>query len=213
MGVQTEKAHAGEFLISEASRTRSRDNIVYAASQTIVPGQLLSVILVGALAAAAIAAAGNTGNGAIGAVTVDANAPLGRYVLTIIEPASNGGAFTLEGPDGVQLDPGKVGVAYNGPINFTLADGATDFAAGDTIEIEVTQDSAVPQHVAWDGSLDVSGVAFDHAVTGVGETADGVAITGDAEVNASLLTYFDGATLSDKVEGRAQLRRLGIKAR
>lgn len=213
MGVQTEKAHAGEFLISEASRSRSRDDITVAASQTLVPGQLISKKLVGALAVAATAAAGNTGNGAVGSLTVDANAPLGVYVLTIIEPGANAGTYSLEGPDGVELAPGKVAVAYNGPINFTLADGSTDFVAGDTFEIEVTQDAAVEQYVAWDGVLDVSGLAFDHVVTGVGETEAAVAITGDAEVNSNLLTYFDGATLADKVEGRAQLRRLGIKAR
>ncbi len=213
MGVQTETAHTGEFIISEAQRTRSRDNIVVAASQILGPGQLITRTLVGALAALATAAAGNTGNGTVGSLTVDANAPLGVYVLTIIEPASNGGTFSLEGPDGVELPPGKVAVAYNGPINFTLADGGTDFAAGDRIEIEVTQDDAVEQWVAWDGDGDVHGLAIEAVETGVGETATSAAITGDAEVNANLLTYFDGSTLSDRVEGRAQLRRLGIKAR
>lgn len=213
MGEQTEKAHAGEFLISEASRSRSRDDVVYAASQTIVPGQLISRILSGSVAATVTAAAGNTGNGAMGAVTADADADLGVYVLTILEPAANGGTFSLEGPNGVELPSGKVAVAYNGRINFTLADGSTDFAAGDRIEIEIARDAAVDQWKAFDGTDDVDGIAFDHAVTGVGETAKGVAITGDAEVNSHLLTYFAGATLADKVEARAQLRRLGIKAR
>lgn len=213
MGVQTEAAHAGEFLISEASRSRSRDTITYAQSQTIVPGQLISEKLVGAMAVAGTAAAGNTGNGAFGTPTVDANAMPGIYVLTIIEPGANVGTFTLEGPDGLQRAPGRVAVAYNGEINFTLAAGATDFVAGDTIEFLVTQDAAVPQYVAWDGVLDVSGIAFDHAVTGSGETLEGVIINGDAEVNSNLLTYFSGATTAEKVEGRAQLRTLNIKAR
>lgn len=213
MGVQTETAHAGEFVISEAKRTRSRDNVIYGASQTIIPGQLLSAVLVGAMAVAATAAAGNTGNGTVGSLTVDDNAQTGIYVLTVIEPAANGGAFSLEGPDGKQRATGQVAVAYNGEINFTLADGSTDFAAGDTFEFEVTQDDAVLHHVAYDGTEDVAGIAFDHAVTDVGETAEGVAVTGDAEVNSNLLTYFEGASLAEKVEARAQLRVLGIKAR
>lgn len=213
MAVQTEKAHAGEFLISEASRTRSRQNIVVGASQTLLTGAILALALVGA-SATATAAAGNTGNGAMGAITVDADAAPGVYVLTIIEPAANGGTFSLEGPDGVALPNGKVAVAYNGPINFTLADGATDFAAGDSFEIEVVADEDERQYVAWsvDGAP-AAGILFEAVTTGSGETAPAVMIDGDAEVNGLLLAYPTGASASDKVEARSQLRRLGIKVR
>ena len=47
----------------------------------------------------------------------------------------------------------------------------------------------------------------------MGETAPAVMIDGDAEVNGNLIAYPDGASLSDKVEARAQLRKLGIKVR
>lgn len=213
MAVQTETAHAGEFVISEASRTRSRENITIAASQTLNAGAILALSLVGA-SAAATAASGNTGNGTIGAITIDADAAPGVYVLTIIEPAANGGIFSLEGPDGVALPNGKVAVAYNGKINFTLADGSTDFVAGDSFEIEVVADAAERQYVAWsvDGAP-AAGLLFEAVTTGAGETAPAVMIDGDAEVNGNLIAYPDGASLSDKVEARSQLRKLGIKVR
>lgn len=213
MAVQTETAHAGEFVISEATRSRSRENVLIGASQTLLVGAIVALSLVGA-SAEATAASGNTGNGTIGAITIDADAAPGVYVLTIIEPAANGGTFSVEGPDGVELPGGKVAVAYNGPINFTLADGATDFVAGDSFEIAVAADPAERQYVEWsvDGAP-AAGILFDAVTTGSGETAPGVIIDGDAEVNGNLLVYPTGATLSDKVEARSQLRRLGIKVR
>jgi hypothetical protein len=213
MGVQTEQAHAGEFLISEASRTRSRQNIVIGASQTLAVGALLASLIVGSATAAAVAASGNTGNGVMGAVTVDANAPIGVYRVVIIEPATNGGAFSVEKPDGTVDSTGKVAVAYNGLINFTLADGATDFVAGDAWEITVTLGSATEQYVAWTVGQTAKGILFDAVTTGAGETAKAVMIDGDAEVNGYLIAYPTGASASDKVEAREQLRRLGIKVR
>lgn len=213
MPVQEEKAHAGEFLISEASRTRSRQNVTAASEQTWLPGTLVSKSNVGALAAEATAAAGNTGNGAMGAVTVDANADLGVYRVVITDAAANAGNFAVEKPDGSLDGAGTVGVAYNGSINFTLADGATDFAVNDAFEIEVTIGDAEELWVAWEIGLTAAGVSFDHCVTGEAETASAVIIDGDAEVNGNLLAYPEGATLSEKVEAREQLRRLGIKVR
>ena len=212
MSVQTEKGHTAEFIISEATRTRSRQNCIVGASQTLLVGALVAASLATA-AAEATAAAGNAGNGAMGAITVDADAKLGTYVLTVIEPASNGGSFSLEGPDGVELPTGKIGVAYNGPINFTLADGATDFAAGDSFEIVVTADDDQQHVVAWEVGMTAAGIIVEEVTTGVGETAPSVIIDGDAEVNGNLLAYPEGSTLADKVEARSQLRRLASKGR
>lgn len=43
----------------------------------------------------------------------------------------------MEDPDGVTIGTATVAVLYDGPINFTIADGATDFAAGDAFVITV----------------------------------------------------------------------------
>lgn len=80
----------------------------------------------------------NTGNGTFGVITAAAPAAPGDYVLNITEPNTNAGNFIVEGPDGVQLGDGTVGVAFvGGGLSFTLADGATDFVAGDSFRITV----------------------------------------------------------------------------
>lgn len=84
------------------------------------------------------AGSGNTGNGAMGAITVSAGAKQGNYQLVIIEPGANAGVFAVYDPDGVFVDNGTVAVAFSaGGLAFTLADGSTDFVAGDTFTISV----------------------------------------------------------------------------
>lgn len=99
------------------------------------------VILGGTFAATGASAAlgTNTGNGAMGAITVTAGAKAGAYTLTIIEAAANAGNFVVADPDGVQIGDGAVAAAFSaGGLAFTLADGATDFVAGDSFTITVT---------------------------------------------------------------------------
>lgn len=80
----------------------------------------------------------NTGNGAMGAITVTAGAKIGNYTLTIVEPGANVGTFVVADPDGIQVGDGAVASAYSaGGLAFTLADGATDFVAGDSFTITV----------------------------------------------------------------------------
>lgn len=94
------------------------------------------------LEAAATAYAGNTGNGVMGAVTVSAGAKIGTYKLTIVDPAANVGNFLVEDPDGITIGQGDVAAAFSaGGLAFTLADGATDFVAGDGFNIVVTPTS------------------------------------------------------------------------
>lgn len=89
--------------------------------------------------AVAAAVAGNTGTGTMGAVTVSAGAKAGVYRLTIIEPAADAGTFLVEDPDGIPIGSGTVAVAFSaGGLAFTLADGGTDFIAGDAFTITVT---------------------------------------------------------------------------
>jgi hypothetical protein len=98
------------------------------------------VIAGGTFAAAATSEAlgTNTGNGTMGAVTVSAGAKQGVYTLTIIEPGANVGTFIVTDPDGDQIGDGVVGSAFSaGGLAFTLADGSTDFVAGDSFAITV----------------------------------------------------------------------------
>jgi hypothetical protein len=56
-----------------------------------------------------------------------------------IEPASNLGTFIVEDPNGVVIGEGVVGTAFSNQIAFTIADGSTDFIAGDEFTFTVTQ--------------------------------------------------------------------------
>lgn len=97
-----------------------------------------SSVATAAVTAAQAEGVANTGDGAMGAVTVTAQTPVGRYKLRFIEPAANAGRFAVFGPDGVCIGTGTVAVAFSaGGLAFTLADGATDFVAGDGFTIDV----------------------------------------------------------------------------
>ncbi|PHY12830.1 head decoration protein [Caulobacter sp. B11] len=219
MTLMSERRYAGEHVISEAERGRSRDTLIIAASQTLLAGAVLGQVLTGALSAAAAANAGNTGNGVMGAITVDAGAAEGEYRLIFIEPAANLGDFVVERPDGVIDGHGKVGTAYDGKVNFTLADGAADFVAGDGFVITVTAADAAAQDqfkahnpAATDGTQIAAAVLFDAVTTGVGQTAKAVAHVRDCQVNADLLAW-NGHNTNQKAAAVAQLRALGVIVR
>ncbi|MDP3408078.1 hypothetical protein [Bosea sp. (in: a-proteobacteria)] len=81
--------------------------------------------------------------------------PEGTYNIFCIEPAANGGTFHVERPDGTLDGIATVGVAYAGAINFTIADGATDFVAGDRAGVAVSYEAGTGVLVPAD--LSVSG--------------------------------------------------------
>ncbi|MEL2361012.1 hypothetical protein AAER84_25345, partial [Klebsiella pneumoniae] len=71
-------------------------------------------------ALSATAAAGNTGDGTVGATVVTSAAISGTYVLEITEAGANGGKFEVVDPQGRQVGTGQVGQAFTGGgIGFT----------------------------------------------------------------------------------------------
>lgn len=230
MTVLTEGAHTGEFLISEASGTRSREIITLPASTTLEVGELYAETESGARTATASAVASGTGgtpgNGAISSVSADANARDGEYDVIFIEPVNDLGTFQVFQPDGkggkkpAKPATGTVGTAYNGTngVNFTVADGANNFVAGDRFTISVSTEEPAKRHVPWDptatdGKEIVAGISFDKYVTASGETLRGVGIAHDAEVNGNLLAWPAEVTDAQMADGRTQLGRLGINVR
>jgi hypothetical protein len=212
-----------EFLRSEANGGRSREAVVLVntgiTALTRKAGTVLAQINIGALTAVATALAGNTGNGVMGAVTVDVGAQAGTWKVLIVEPGENAGNFVVERPDGVIDGQGDVGVAYDGGINFTLADGATDFVAGDGFTIVVTEAAATnegrwvihdPEGV--NGSQNAAGVLYDDVVVPASGTAKGTAIVRDAEIITARLTW-DDHDAGEKAAALAQLAALGLIAR
>ncbi|MCW8918962.1 MAG: head decoration protein [Gammaproteobacteria bacterium] len=214
MGVLTEGQHAGEFLVSEAAGSRSREAIIVLSGQSLQAGHVVGIASIGAVTSAADV--GNTGDGAMGVVTAGAAAQVGDYLLTITAAAANGGAFQVVDPAGDVVGIGAVGVAFSGGgLSFTLADGAVDFAVGDATTITVAAGSG--KHVEWDvantdGSQVAAGVLFD-AVDASTADAKGVLVARDAEVNGGELIYFTGATADNKAAAAVQLAALGIIVR
>lgn len=170
--------------------------------------------------AAATAVAGNTGNGTVGSLTGDTGAKAGTYRITIIEPASNGGTFTVEDPDGVQQPSGTIGVAYSaGGINFTLADGATDFVAGDAFTVAVSYAGgtsadkyALFDPAATDGTEDPANCAilFHPADSTDSDVVTVATVRGPCTVNGNWLTYKSGMSAGDKLRAKNALRDKGM---
>ena len=207
--------YTAEFLLSEENGYRSRDNITLKTPENLKAGAVLGREITAATEASA-AAAGNTGDGAMGAVTASAGAKEGTYVLTIIEPAANAGTFTVEDPDGIEIGNGTVAVAFSaGGIAFTLADGATDFVAGDRFTITVTAASFKYQAhdpAATDGTQDAVGILLSDIDASAADKA-AAAITRDAEVKSGELIWKTGISAADKELGIAALAEAGILVR
>lgn len=210
----TEDYPAGSAIASEANGTRSRESVTILSGQNLKANAVLGKVTVGTASAAA--AAGNTGDGAMGAITVGAGAKPGVYKLTILEPGTNVGAFMVEDPDGINVGNGDVATAFSGGgLSFTLADGATDFAAGDQFSITVAAGSG--KYKEWnpsntDGSQTAVAVLYA-AVDASSADKAGVAIVRDAEMIEDALVWFSGASAGNKTTGKAQLASAGIIAR
>lgn len=213
MTLLTEGRYAGDFLVSEASGARSRDEISIVSGK-LGPGTVLGKITTGS--ATATAGGENVGNGAMGTVTVNHNAIPGDYTLEITEEAANAGAFTITDPRGNLVGTGNVASAFTSThLSFTLADGGEDFDEGDVFTIAVaTVPGQYGQYTPGDntGLQTAAGVLWG-AVDATEGAKTGVAITRDAEVNAAELVWPAGATDAQIATGIGQLEGRGIVAR
>jgi hypothetical protein len=209
----TEEQHAGEFIVTEANGSLSRESATVLSGQNLKAGHVLGKVAVGTATGAAVS--GNTGNGAISAVSAGATAKAGVYTANLIEPAANGGTFSVEDPDGVNVGTAVVGTPFAGPVNFTIADGATDFAAGDRFAITVAAGSGKYKEynpANTDGSQTAVAILYA-SVDATGGDTEGVVIARHAEVNAEELIWFSGADANQKSAGLAQLKTHDIIAR
>ena len=108
-----------------------------------------------------------------------------------------------------------VASAFAGAVNFTIADGATDFASGDRFTVTVAAGSGKYKEynpANTDGSQAALAISFD-AVDASGGEVDGVIIARHAEVNAAELIWFSAADDNQKAAGLAQLKTQTIIAR
>lgn len=209
MTVLTEGPRAGEAIIAELENCGSRDAITIGLSQTLLANQVLGRTAFAATVAQA-AAAGNTGNGTMTladpafAGTVKA----GVYKVVIVEPGSNVGTFVVEDPEGTIVGRGAVATAFDGEVKFTLADGGTDFVAGDTFNITVsaiTHRWGAYDPTATDGRAVPRAVLYAGVTTGGSVTLPGVAFTRVCQVNAQKLQWLTGLTTDQKTAAIAML--------
>lgn len=213
MTTLTEGQHNSEFMVSEAEGTLSRANITVLSGQNLKAGHVLGQVRVGAISAAA--ASGNTGNGAISSLSTGAGTKPGVYQAICIAVATNSGTFEVEDPDGVAIGRVVVGAAFAGAVGFTIADGATDFAAGDRFLITVAEGSDKYKEynpANTDGSQTAVAILLDNT-DATSADKPSIAIVRMAEVNAAELIWFSGATDNQKAVALAQLQTQNIVAR
>lgn len=121
--------------------------------------------------AEAAAWAGNAAD--TGALTMKDPGPIGNdvkegvYKVLCIEPGSNAGKFSVTDPDGILVGLATAGVAFTSDhINFTIADGATDFSAGEGFDVTVTFTGAVPGNGGLFSVVDPDGASLVNATVG-----------------------------------------------
>lgn len=218
MPVQTQPKYAGDWLKYEEENLICREQVTIlggvGAPRVLTSGQVLGRVNTGAAVAAAVA--GNTGNGAFGAVTVS-GAKQGVYRLTCIATAANAGKFQVEDPEGKVVGVATVAVAFTGGgISFTIADGATDFAVGDSFTVTVAGGF---KYVAFDdtatnGAQNAAGILLNAvtAPTSV-DTKAAAIVRGPAIVSAMGITWPSSADATEKANATLQLNALGIQVR
>lgn len=216
MTTLTETTQNGEFLVSEENGTLSREVVTIVSGSGVIPAGMVLGKITKTGAATSAAFAGNTGNGTMGAITAGLDALPGDYKLVIIEPGTNAGVFTVEDPNGKFVGRGTVAVAFSaGGLGFTLADGATDFVAGDGFTISVTAGSGKYKPYD-DDNTDGSEVATCIAYNGVDATSADkkcTVICRNAEVKLSSLQWAATNDATDKTNGLADLAAKNIIAR
>ncbi len=160
-----------------------------------------------------------TGNGTIGTISLGPDAMPGRYQLKCTAAATNAGTFAVIAPNGERLADATVAVAFTSrQLNFTIADGSTDYIVGDFYEV-VAYNELVAKVAAWDpkpstydGRQTVAGVLYA-AVDASGGDLAGVIISRVAEVFGSRLAWKSGVTATQQGDGKQGLEALGIRVR
>ncbi|MGY2732384.1 head decoration protein [Sphingomonas sp. UYP23] len=216
--VLIENRREGGYVVwdpSDGMFTRDRGYIAAGAGICIAGLVLASQLTGGAAVAAAFGT--NVGNGVMGAIAVSALAKVGDYKLIFVEPTANAGTFIVEGPDGIEVGHGNVAAPFAaGGLSFTLADGATDFASGDSFTISVT---GAVKYLPYD-PISVTGLQYATAILWSGwrdaTTADRRAVlntSGPMKIQAAELMWgANVTTLSQQANALAQLAKLGIRS-
>lgn len=206
MVVLTEGPRPTAAILSEATRSRSRENGKVGENQSILVNGLVALVNVPASVGVIQSFAG-IGNGVLtlASPAVSAKARDGRYTVTCFEAASDGGKFNVEDPSGRNIGVASVGVAFNKDVKFTIADGATDFTVGATftleVQVELEDEAYVPHNpAATDGSEVAYGYSPYAVVTGAGETKQIAVLVRECELNGHVINWASGISATQKAD-------------
>ncbi len=210
MSTLTEVSHAGEYIVSEADGTRSREAAV------LNTGDLEAGAVLGRLNTVSTTAVGgsNVGTGVMGTVTIGADAIAGDYVLTCTAEGSNVGTFSVVSPSGITLAELTVASAYSTThLSMTLADGTEDFDTGDVFTITAILDNYAEFNTAGSGGTEEAVAILFDAVDASSASAACVISARDCEVTADELVWKSGTTAAQKLAAGQTLAEAGIITR
>ncbi|MDH5511090.1 MAG: head decoration protein [Nitrospinota bacterium] len=200
--------------MQRTTQTNTADNLLAGGGQVtwtvtiasgegaLIRGQLLGKVSLAA--GAPVADAGNTGDGTVTGVTLDAVTREGTYVIECIAAAANSGTFKVVDPEGYAIDAqAEVGTPFtSGHLNFTINDGATDFIVGDKFTIAVGAGSG--KYRAYSAG-NVDGSRHPVAIL----AADTDATSADAPAPAYVAGQFHDSAITGYSAGLSAALRMG----
>lgn len=153
----TMSARTGEFLLSEAPGTLSREAVIIASGAgALAAGSVLGRVTK-RQAAAPIPTIVGTGTGLMSALTFGPDVQVGSYVITLMATSATA-AFSVVAPDGTALPNGAVGTAYkSNHLSFLVSNGGT-MTEDDAFTVVVT--AAGTPVLVGTGTGAVSGVSL-----------------------------------------------------
>ena len=204
----------GEHVQAEANGLMSREQVLFLRGPELVPGTVMGFINEGAQSVVGANGAGMVGNSTFAAApTADADAPAGIYRGLFLDADT----VQLNGPGGLEAVV-QLGVAYNGPVNFTRNAGATPHAAGDFFTITVSYAARnlwAPLDLAGvDGRERAKGVLFAgrKALT-TADTRRGVVHVRQCDLNGKKLFWPAGITEDQRKAQEAYLAETDVLVR
>jgi hypothetical protein len=212
----------GDLIKSGWDRNVSIDTATVKSGANRLIGTVMAAITVDPTNSGITVTAGtNTGNGTF---TKDATAAaqagvwVGSYTVKIYKAVTNGGEFAVYRPDGSLVGLGSVGVTFNNEIKFAIADGATDFAVGDswTVAIPAGSGKLVPlvQTAQTDGTHRIHSVLTVDTASASADVSAPVLARGPVAVASDRLIWDASfTTAAQKTAAWANLLALGIVRR
>lgn len=212
--MQVEGRHPGEFVMTEANGSRSRESLTISPSQEVEANSILcSVADPAQITAGASVGAENAGDATISMAepAVSAAVRPGRYKGV----ATGATSVSWEDATGHFIGISTHGSPFAAEISLTITAGATPNVAGDEFYVDVGGAADAWQHVAYDpdSDLPIAGIAIYGAITGAGETTKVAGIVRDAEANGNCLAWPAGITAAQQTLAIGALRRADIIVR